>query len=62
LNITKSVKRSFDLSDKISIITGGAGLLGEKNAEAIAEFGGIPILVTNVYGGRWLTKKQVLFF
>ena len=40
-----SVKQSFDLSGKISIITGGAGLLGEKHAEAIAEFGGIPILL-----------------
>ena len=40
-----SVKQSFDLSDKISIITGGSGLLGEKHAEAIAEFGGIPILL-----------------
>ena len=41
----KSVKQSFDLKDKIAIITGGAGFLGEKHAEAIAEFGGIPILL-----------------
>jgi len=33
------------LTDEIAVITGGAGLLGEKHAEAIAEFGGIPILL-----------------
>jgi len=45
LSNTKSVKHSFDLTDRVAIITGGAGLLGEKHAEAIAEFGGIPILL-----------------
>jgi NAD(P)-dependent dehydrogenase (short-subunit alcohol dehydrogenase family) len=42
---TKSVKQSFDLTGKVAVISGGAGLLGEKHAEAIAEFGGIPILL-----------------
>ncbi len=41
----KSVKQSFDLTDKVAVITGGAGMLGEKHAEAIAEFKGIPILL-----------------
>mgnify|MGYP005628035569 FL=1 len=45
MNKTKSVKQSFDLKGKVAVITGGAGLLGEKHAEAIAEFGGIPILL-----------------
>jgi len=45
LNKTKSVKELFDLTDKVAVITGGAGLLGEKHAETIAEFGGIPILL-----------------
>ena len=40
-----SVKQSFDLTGKVAVITGGAGLLGKKHAEAIAEFGGIPILL-----------------
>jgi len=39
-----SVKDIFDLSGKVAIITGGAGLLGGKHAEAIAEAGGIPVL------------------
>ena len=34
-----------NLTDKVAIITGGAGLLGKKHAEAIAETGGIPILL-----------------
>ena len=45
MNKIKSVKQSFDLTGKVAVITGGAGLLGEKHAEAIAEFGGIPILL-----------------
>ena len=40
-----SVKESFNLSCKVAIITGGAGLLGIKHAEAIAEMGGVPILL-----------------
>lgn len=39
-----SVKEAFALDGKVAIITGGAGLLGAKHAEAIAEMGGIPIL------------------
>ena len=41
----RSVKQSFDLTDQVAIITGGAGKLGEQHAEVIAEFGGIPILL-----------------
>jgi NAD(P)-dependent dehydrogenase (short-subunit alcohol dehydrogenase family) len=40
-----SLKESFYLEDRVAVITGGAGILGEKHAEAIAEFGGIPILI-----------------
>jgi len=40
-----SLKESFCLEDRVAVITGGAGILGEKHAEAIAEFGGIPILI-----------------
>ena len=33
----KSVRDVFDLTGRVAIITGGAGLLGVKHAEAISE-------------------------
>jgi NAD(P)-dependent dehydrogenase (short-subunit alcohol dehydrogenase family) len=36
---------AFDLAGKTAIITGGAGLLGEQHARAIAAAGGLPLLV-----------------
>tara|TARA_B110000008_G_C16975940_1_gene565877 strand:+ start:750 stop:1565 length:816 start_codon:yes stop_codon:yes gene_type:complete len=35
----------FQLNGKVIIITGAGGLLGRQHAEAIAEFGGTPILL-----------------
>lgn len=35
----------FYIQDKIVVITGGAGLLGVKHAEAVIEGGGIPVLI-----------------
>jgi NAD(P)-dependent dehydrogenase (short-subunit alcohol dehydrogenase family) len=40
-----SVRDSFDLDGRVAIITGGAGLLGQKHAEAVAELDGIPCLL-----------------
>ena len=38
-------KDVFDLTGRVAVITGGAGLLGRKHAEAIAACGGHPVLV-----------------
>jgi len=40
-----ATRELYDLSGRTAVITGGAGFLGTKHAEAIAEMGGIPILV-----------------
>jgi NAD(P)-dependent dehydrogenase (short-subunit alcohol dehydrogenase family) len=54
-----SVKDLFDLSGQVAIITGGAGLLGVKHAEAIAESGGLPILV-DIDSNRLLKAKETM--
>ena len=40
-----NIRERFELANRVAVITGGAGLLGTKHAEAIAEMGGTPILV-----------------
>ena len=40
-----SVRERFDLTGRVAVITGGAGMLGKQHAAAIAESGGCPVLV-----------------
>lgn len=40
-----SLKQAFDLSGRIAVITGGAGLLGIKHGEALMELGAIVALL-----------------
>jgi len=42
---TQKIKKLFDLNGLVIIITGGAGMLGKEHAEAVAEFGGVPVLL-----------------
>ena len=40
-----SVRAQYDLTDRVAIVTGGAGFLGVQHAEALAEMGAIPVLL-----------------
>jgi len=40
-----NLKNIFKLDGKVIVITGAAGLLGEKHAEAVAAYGGTPVLL-----------------
>lgn len=46
-----TLKQVFDLTGRVAVITGGAGLLGTKHGEAIIELGGIPVLLDVDAGG-----------
>jgi len=43
--MNKELENIFSLKDKVIVITGAAGLLGQKHAEAVAAYGGSPILL-----------------
>ncbi len=43
--MSKGASNIFDLTGRVAIITGGAGFLGIKHAEIVAEAGGIPVLI-----------------
>ena len=40
-----SLMNPFDLTSRVALITGGAGLLGQQHADAIFAAGGVPVLV-----------------
>lgn len=40
-----SVRALYDLTGRVTVITGGAGLLGRRYADAVAEMGGVPVVV-----------------
>ncbi|HEX3158200.1 MAG TPA: SDR family NAD(P)-dependent oxidoreductase, partial [Gemmatimonadaceae bacterium] len=40
-----ATEQLFDLTGRVAVITGGAGMLGGKHAEAIVELGGTVVLL-----------------
>jgi len=52
------MKNLFDLTDKIVVITGGSGLLGLKHAEALEEYGAIPVIVDVKPSKKYLSFKE----
>jgi NAD(P)-dependent dehydrogenase (short-subunit alcohol dehydrogenase family) len=55
----REIGHPFDLTGRVAVITGGAGLLGEQHARAIAVAGGIPVLV-DVQRQRAIEKAVAL--
>jgi NAD(P)-dependent dehydrogenase (short-subunit alcohol dehydrogenase family) len=49
----------FDLTCRVALVTGGAGLLGVQHAIAIHEFGGIPVLADIDARAACAAAKQV---
>ena len=50
----------FKIDGKVAIITGGAGLIGIKHAEAVIEGGGIPVLL-DIDEGRLRHSQNMLY-
>ncbi len=50
----------FYIENKIVVITGGAGLLGKKHAEAVIEGKGIPVLIDISVQELNIAKKQLI--
>jgi NAD(P)-dependent dehydrogenase (short-subunit alcohol dehydrogenase family) len=51
----RTVQQMYDLTGRVAVITGGAGMLGRQHADAIAEAGGT-VVIADIDGGR---AKQV---
>jgi len=58
--MNKSVAHGlFDMTDRVVIITGGAGLLGKRHAAAVASAGAVPVLVDIKEGSVTEAAAQV---
>lgn len=52
-------KENFQINEKICVITGGAGLIGQKHAEAVLEGNGIPVLL-DISAPALNKRKEIL--
>jgi NAD(P)-dependent dehydrogenase (short-subunit alcohol dehydrogenase family) len=43
--LSEDLRRRFEITGRVAVITGGAGFLGQQHAHAILGAGGIPVLV-----------------
>ena len=43
--MSENLDNLFTLNDKVIVVTGATGLLGKRHAEAIAAYGGNPVLL-----------------
>lgn len=55
-----STLSKFEIKERVIIITGGAGFLGKKHAEAILDGGGIPVLIDISEERLEKVKKELL--
>ncbi len=54
-----NVHEKFDLTGKTAVITGGAGLLGKKHAEALMEYGANCVLVDIAYDAAVTAAEEL---
>lgn len=55
-----SIFEQFKITDKVVVITGGAGLIGRRHAQAVLEGGGIPVLLDIFEENLQKVKEQFL--
>ena len=57
---TKTITKMFDLSEKVAIITGGAGMLGSEYADVLAEAGANVVIVDVDYEKAQKVAQKIM--
>jgi NAD(P)-dependent dehydrogenase (short-subunit alcohol dehydrogenase family) len=53
----RGVRSLFDLTGRVIVITGGAGMLGRSHVEAVSEMGGVPVIL-DISGSKAQSTAQ----